>query len=707
MRFKVKPEPGELHLLLFLEKTLDDSFEVFFNPYMNGDRPDVIIMRKNYGVLIIEVKDWNLDLYELDTKKHWRLKNENNAYPKSPIDQVLKYKDNLFELHINTLLEKKIKNIKTFNIVACAVYFHNANEKQITELLITPYQEDKKYQKFLKFNIDFIGRDNLNLFDFKNLLERRYLMAKYPSYLFTDDLYYSFKSFMYPTAHTKKEGVEFKYTKKQNEIIYATAPNKQQRISGVFGSGKTTILAARAVQAYKRLSEYKSEPRILILTYNITLKNFIHDKLSKVREDFSWSSFVINNYHEFINSELNNLGIQFEKEKISDLETNYYSNKQLFLSHKSEIMAYDAILIDEIQDYKRMWMEIIKECFLAKDGEYVLFGDVKQNIYANEIASKDVITNVKGQPNKLDICFRSDYKIKDLAVEYQKNFFKDKYIIDNLNEIQLQGELNLKIGDIKYVFLDNQNAIKQIYNIIDHQIKKNEINRNDITVLGCTINLLRNFEAYYRFMSNAKTTTMFETLEIMYLNQLNFLSRDLPKWLQEGLDLIDNNTQKTNQLRDKKMQHLAHLFALYDVYYKYPNDILPQISTYCTKYGTTLKDFKDYITKSKNNEEINKDLTFNNYLRTVYNANYDFIRKNKKIHFWMNTGSIKVSTIHSFKGWETEMLFLIIENKHDVMEAFDELLYTGLTRCRSKLIILNFGNPKYDQKIRQLMEKIN
>lgn len=93
-QFKVKPEAGELELLLFLEKTLDDSFEVYFNPYMNGDRPDILIMRKGYGVMIIEVKDWDLGLYELDDKKHWILK-QNRAVLKSPIQQVIKYKENL------------------------------------------------------------------------------------------------------------------------------------------------------------------------------------------------------------------------------------------------------------------------------------------------------------------------------------------------------------------------------------------------------------------------------------------------------------------------------------------------------------------------------------------------------------------------------------------------------------------------------------
>ena len=57
-------------LLYFLKNVLDDSFEVYFNPFLNGDRPDVLIMRKDYGVMIIEVKDWNLHNFKLDNRKN-------------------------------------------------------------------------------------------------------------------------------------------------------------------------------------------------------------------------------------------------------------------------------------------------------------------------------------------------------------------------------------------------------------------------------------------------------------------------------------------------------------------------------------------------------------------------------------------------------------------------------------------------------------
>lgn len=54
LSLKVKPEDGELHLLRFLDSELDNSFEVYLDPYMNGDRPDIVIMKRGQGILIIE-----------------------------------------------------------------------------------------------------------------------------------------------------------------------------------------------------------------------------------------------------------------------------------------------------------------------------------------------------------------------------------------------------------------------------------------------------------------------------------------------------------------------------------------------------------------------------------------------------------------------------------------------------------------------------
>ena len=65
------------------------------------------------------------------------------------------------------------------------------------------------------------------------------------------------------------DGKHFKYTKKQLQL--SESKPGEQKIKGIVGAGKTIVLAKRAVNAHKRTDE-----KVLILTYNISLKNYIH-----------------------------------------------------------------------------------------------------------------------------------------------------------------------------------------------------------------------------------------------------------------------------------------------------------------------------------------------------------------------------------------------------------------------------------------------
>lgn len=125
-KFQVKPTDGEWALLRFLEQALDDSFEVYFNPFLNGDRPDVVIMRQGGGVMIIEVKDWDLELYKLDDKKHWHLKYPKNdreakAYIKSPIDQAIQYKE-IYIIFTSSICLSKIYSIQNCGVSLFVAY---------------------------------------------------------------------------------------------------------------------------------------------------------------------------------------------------------------------------------------------------------------------------------------------------------------------------------------------------------------------------------------------------------------------------------------------------------------------------------------------------------------------------------------------------------------------------------------------------------
>lgn len=688
---KVPPTKGELHLLNFLKNNYNDEYEVYFNPYMNGDRPDIIIMRKNGGVFIIEVKDWDLSSYSLNEKKQW-IVNHNKAITKSPIQQVLKYKENLYDLHIPNLLEKKIKNFKYWKLVCCAVYFHNAQQKDLQNLLVNPFEEDRKYQDFLKYNIELIGRDDLEKEKFDEILKKRHINGEKPSYLFTQELYESFSRLLNPPIHLKEQGKPISYSQEQQRIIYSQ--NKIQKIKGVVGSGKTTILVARAVETYKRILKETDNPKILILTFNITLKNYIHDKLNQVPGEFEWKSFDILNYHSLINFVLNNIEIDIiidnvQKEYISVyLDEKYYSNIQLFKENKNKIQKYDAILIDEIQDYKYEWFEILKKYILKENGEYILFGDEKQNIYARETEDKKVKTNIPGAFNLLKQCYRSDQKVKELAILFQKEIYKDKYDIDDFDkkeDVQLSFEFE-KYGSINYMFLENTLNLSALYNIIHLSLenKYKDVSINDVCVLGFSIENLKEFEAYYRYHSREKTNTMFETKEIAYKILLDTTQKEL--------------LQKYPHLKNK-IGFLAKLLTIHELYEKY-NDEYHQfditLENECKKAKIETQDFLNFI---ENNRKEYENLKISTH------QTFETIRKNKKMNFWFNSGTIKISTVHSFKGWESELVFLILEPSNS--QSIDEILYTGITRSRSHLIIINFGNKKYDDKLRELIEKIN
>lgn len=576
-RINPQPTPGERKLLNFLYNELDDSFEIYFQPYLNGDMPDIIIMRRGYGVWIIEVKDWNLDSYYIKSENTWGLVN-GSANILSPLGQVQNYKNSLYALHIEGLEELKINASKYYAIVSCAVYFHNEIEQRAINFVNEEQRKDVAY-------IDILGYDSLSSYRLERLLNKRGLNT--PSILFSEELYRKFLRYLYPSDSITIKGAEITYNKKQIEL--SSSKPIYQKIKGVAGSGKSTVLAQRAVNAFKR-----TDTNILILTYNITLKNYLHDRISKVREGSPWSKFHIINYHHFFKSTCNNLNLIYSKDDFDN---------ELFFDHvDTNHLKYAAILIDEIQDYKIEWQRLIRKNFLSPDGELVMFGDEKQNIYGRELEDQKVKTIIPGAWNVLNDSYRLSNKVSQITQIYQSYYFDNVYEQDI---IQTSFDFESTDSDhIRYLYSNDfdSNHVTLLYSLFETLL----IPPNDICFLATNTEILQKIDQFIRYNYREKTTTMFEKLE-------------------------DNEKLKNN----------------YD------------------------------------------PLTFDKLINRI--------RRSKKANFWMNAGTTKLSTIHSFKGWEINTLILVLTNDNQNSQdiSYEELIYTGLTRCKRNLIILNYGNERY------------
>jgi hypothetical protein len=575
-RFRVPLELGERHLLDFLLSYLDNNYEIYVQPFLNGDRPDIVVVRPDAGVLIIEVKDWNLKYYRNSKGglASWELI-ENNARIRSPMSQVETYKSNLYQLHIDKLFERKIRDKRYFSIVQTAVYFHNEKTENARQFC---------------FDVDYtqiLGHDVLNPQGFQVILGKARLNRS--SFLFDRDLYESFRRFLKPPEHTPDMGKDIRYTRKQEELVKSKA-NLRQKVRGVAGCGKTKVLAGRAVAAYARTKDV-----VLILTFNITLRNYIHDRISEVRQLFPWSGFEITNYHQFFKTQANNYELEYDDLLIAS------DQRDFFASVKNRLRRYETILVDEVQDYKNEWLRLLVEYFLAEDGEFVVFGDEKQNVYKRSMGNdKFPVTPIVGRWNELNESFRMGTGTFSIAQAFQNAYFQEYYQPDKNVEV-MQGELFEIPAKFRY-YVKPQAGSKEIFQLICDEIQSLSVHPNDLVVLAPTHETTRSLEYHFRHHAHEHTTHAGETEE---------------------------------------------------------------------EYKSLLRDYPDqnYHFKSK----------------------LEHIRRGRKLHFRGHSGTVKLSTIYSFKGWEAHTLILIISNTHSVEEQgiLNELIYTGLTRARKNLIVFD------------------
>lgn len=583
--YRIKPSQQELDILEYLSAQLSSEYEVFFRPFLNGLRPSLVIYRLDSGILI-------LDIYE----------NFTEGYQMSPEQ---KFKTQKYEI-INLVVSPEDRVKHEWSILKAISGACIINE-------ISAATRD--YFNGLKYYSCFSHEDFLDSQKLEELLKRTKL--KYDTAFYIQHILQEIRRYLKPSLHMMEEGKKFLPNPKQKELIQSKAG--AQRIKGVAGSGKTTTLVHKAVEANKR---HKSE--VLILCFNITIRHYIKNKLKDVLAEFITSDFHIIHYHDFFKYQ----SIQFlhRRPRIGDWEKELY-----FEPARNTIPKYNTIIIDEAQDYQRPWVIILKEYFLKDGGELAVFFDVDQDIYERKSTSTFPIL---GRPNELNKSYRLSTGIAELCKKFCDTFLPSEDRIEILKE-QTSIDFSEFKGGITYQFFPKESTSEHWYEYIKNLIFKSESSPDDVAIVGTSIKKLRELEYYFRVLKGEKTTRMLES--------------------KEEFEAI---TKK----------YLPHSDM---------HNILPS-------EGDLFK------------------------LKMALN---DIRRPYKLYSFDLKTGTMKFSSLHSFKGWEIHTVFFLFDSgddvdfastKHqkqsqDVDDEFvnGEIIYTGLTRARNNLNILNIGNKKY------------
>lgn len=112
----------EKYVINSLSKTLDDNYYIFYKPFLNGEIPDIVLLKKNAGIYIINISRINPD----NIKKIDKLKDiiflENGNEVKMPTKKILEQKYNLYGYHMETLNRAKNKSYGALGLVSTSMY---------------------------------------------------------------------------------------------------------------------------------------------------------------------------------------------------------------------------------------------------------------------------------------------------------------------------------------------------------------------------------------------------------------------------------------------------------------------------------------------------------------------------------------------------------------------------------------------------------
>ena len=376
-----EPTEGEAYLCKLLDEYLPRDIEIYIQPEFDGNRPDIVLLSQKYGVFIIEVKDWKLErFYKLnecnDEQKIARPRffkvgfdGEQDKEIADPKVQIERYYDRLAEA----------ANIEKDDI-SLLLFFYNSNTAAVRNFLYTKQQSIFGYDGALGFVKSFY------LFRTKNLEQDK-----------VDRL----KNILKPFFHKREYGIEVKLNQQQKNLI-EHKPNTWQRARGVAGSGKTFVIARRAANIASR------GLRVLVVCYNKTLKNYIKFQIQKAYENFYYNDIDILHFHDFIGHFVgeNNGDISFET-AFDEWESKIIeqANQILRSDENSKQRIYDAILIDEAQDFKKEWFDLLTK-FLSENNEILLMTDDKQNVYERHISWLVDMKGFSGRWNELKASIR-------------------------------------------------------------------------------------------------------------------------------------------------------------------------------------------------------------------------------------------------------------------------------------------------------------
>lgn len=472
--------PGEKSVLNKLKKLYKDynyTTYLYIQPNIGKLVPDFILIDENKGLSIIEVKDWSIDYIKNINKRTVQLADRDDD---NPVYKTKKYLD--IAKGIVSTSDDDMEFIEN-NLYANTVLV-NTTSGEIRNLGIEDCFKQKPIKcltKDLFSNLkleDLFSEEEISINEEQMILLRTMLFPETKIKKVKEDIKGNIISTTINALDTEQEN------------FARRLPYGHYMVTGVPGSGKTVILIARALHIAKEHPDWNIE----ILTYNKSLSSKIESVLNSIAEDIMDNNFLndipIENIHveNFHKLAMNISNVNVPKPTPND----WWDETLPSIALEKAKPIYDAILIDEYQDFRDIW---IKVCInLCKHHTYInntnkeasginlfLAGDRLQSIYNSKVHNwkKDFGLNMRGRTKLLKTSYRTGKENISLALKFLQN---DDSLLDEVNNFYKNEEdkelsFNALESESSVEFLEGSysSIVRTVQNLLKDGYKYNDI----------------------------------------------------------------------------------------------------------------------------------------------------------------------------------------------------------------------------------------
>jgi hypothetical protein len=431
---------GERRVIDLFDSRLPEGWEIYVQPHLNGLRPDLVLLHPTAGVAVFEVKDWDLRAMEYAAESDHRtgglrlsVRNRDGRKflreDENPISKIRLYKRELFDLYC-----PRLDSQAGVAAITAGVIFTRAKRSEVDRVFGPFRAADAGMSKFPSYyplaSEENLAREAMNAV----FPEWKRTSSKY----MTPDLAEDLRGWLREPAFSREQRLPLEMDARQRELATTRTPTGYRRIKGPAGSGKSVVLAARAAEL---ADEGK---RVLLVTYNITLLNYLRDMAVRhatsrrvVRRQIDFL-----NFHAWCRRVCIETGNKDAYKAVwsggsgdSDIRAENAMTTGLarlvagiLTDPESAFHPYDAVLVDEGQDFHPEWWQTLRKA-VKPGGELILVADKTQNIYSTAAAwTEDVMSDAgfRGDWARLRVSYRLPPTVIPLLEEFAKQFLRDE-----------------------------------------------------------------------------------------------------------------------------------------------------------------------------------------------------------------------------------------------------------------------------------------